>query len=54
MVVHEPVVYGNFDIILVHLTRVCQPSIAPTYAVCYVLLGAHPNRLVIGARNPMS
>ena len=46
--------YGNFDIIPVHLTRVCQPSHHLTCAVRYVLLSAHPDRVLIGACNPMA
>ena len=56
-------VYGNFDIILgpsharlpadtsppcMTHTRMTHPPCHPTHAVCYVLLGRHPNRVLIG------
>ena len=42
----------NFALFLVHVTRVCQLSATP-HAPCDILIGVHPNRVVIGAWNSM-
>ena len=46
-------VYGNFDMIVRHFSRIPQCFANPTHAVCCALLGVHPHRMPVGACNPM-
>ena len=46
---------GNFDIIFIILnpfSRISQLRSTPARAVCYALLRAHADRVLIGACNP--
>ena len=52
-VVQRPGVYGHVDIIGGHLSRISQLHPNPTRAVCSALLGAHADRVLIGAWIPM-
>jgi len=45
--------YGNFDIILDHLSRTSQLHPTPTRTACYALHSAHADRVLIGGWNPM-
>ena len=48
-----PTVSGNFDIILDHFSRICQPHPHRKRAARHHPLGFHADRVLIGASNPM-
>lgn len=46
-------VYGSFDVILDHFSRLFELFTHPTRAVWCILLGLHPQWMLIGVCDPM-
>ena len=50
---YEGAMYGNFDIILGHFSRICRLEPRRAIMLLYALPGAYADWLLIGAWNPM-